>query len=213
MNLRDLNTFSGTPCQIAAVNSCIKEIYKENLYTCDLICHGVPSELIFKEFLKYIEKTNNKKIKEFYFRDKSFGWETHFETIIFEDDTKISTQFFKNLFYGHNILRPSCYECNYANIHRPGDITIADFWGIEKVNPDFLDKKGVSLVIINNKKGQEVFDKIKNELNTINCSIEDCLKYTYTLNKPTPISEQRKEFWKDYFTKDFEYIIEKYAKN
>lgn len=203
--------FSGTPCQVASVNACIKDKYKENLYTCDLICHGVPSEKIFRNFLEYIQKINDKNIKEFIFRDKRFGWETHFETFIFDDNTEISTTYFKNLFYGHHILRPSCYNCNYANIHRPADITIADFWGIEEVNPEFLDKNGVSLVIINNEKGKELFDKVKNKLNIIDCSIEDCIKHTYTLNQPTPITENREEFWNDYKKEKFDYIIDKYA--
>lgn len=203
--------FSGTPCQIAAVNACIKGNYKENLYTCDLICHGVPSELIFKEFLKYIEEKQNKKIKNFIFRDKRFGWESHYETFIFEDDMELTTQYFRNLFYGHHILRPSCYKCNYANIHRPADITIADFWGIDKVNPDFMDKNGVSLIIINNEKGRKIFEQIKSDIITIDCSVEDCIKYTYTLTKSTPITENREEFWKDYKNKKFDYIINVYG--
>lgn len=203
--------FSGTPCQVAAVNACVKEKYKENLYTCDIVCHGVPSEFIFQDFLKYVKESNNKEIKQFIFRDKRFGWETHYETFIFEDDTEISTQYFRNLFYGHHILRPACYKCNYANKHRPADITIADFWGVDQVNPEFLDKNGVSLVVINNPKGKELFDNIKNDLNTIDCSIEDCLKHTYTLNQPTPITENREEFWQDYKNEKFDYIIDKYA--
>lgn len=203
--------FSGTPCQVAAVTSCIKDKYKENLYTCDLICHGVPSELIFQNFLKYIESQNNKNIKQFIFRDKRFGWRSHYETSIFDDGTETSTQYFKNLFYRHNILRPACHKCNYANIHRPADITIADFWGIENINPDFLDKNGVSLAIINNEKGKELFEEVKGSLNIINCSIEDCIKYTYTLSNATPMSEGREQFWKDYRNESFDYIIDKYA--
>mgnify|MGYP003303201353 CR=1 FL=1 len=203
--------FSGTPCQVAAVNACIPKIYQENLYTVDLICHGVPSKAIFNDFLKYIKEQNNKEIKNFIFRDKRFGWESHYETFIFEDDTELTTQYFRNLFYGHHILRPSCYNCNYANIHRPADITIADFWGIDKVNPKFMDQKGVSLAIINNEKGKKLFNIIKDNLNTIECSLEDCIKYTYTLNQPTPVTENRHEFWKDYKNEKFEYIIKKYA--
>ena len=175
------------------------------------MCHGVPSELIFKEYLKYIEQTKNKKIKKFIFRDKKFGWATHYETFIFNDDTEISTTYFKNLFYGHHILRPSCYNCNYANTHRPADITIADFWGIDEIKPEFLDKNGVSLVIINNEKGNELFDNIKDDLRIIDCSVEDCIKHTYTLNQPTPITENRNEFWEDYKKEKFDYIIDKYA--
>lgn len=204
--------FSGTACQVAGVKSCISEKYQDNLYTCDLICHGVPSKKIFLEFLKYIEDTTGKKIKGFNFRDKKFGWESHYETIIFEDNTQISTQYFRNLFYGHNILRPACYECNYANTHRPADITIADFWGIENIAPEFLDEKGVSLTIINNEKGKEWFEKVKTDLDVIKCNVEDCIKCTYTLNQPTPKPNTREEFWEEYKKREFKYIIEKYAK-
>ena len=164
--------FSGTACQVAGVNSVAKE-NTNNLYTCDLICHGVPSERVFKDYLKYIEEKYNKKIKEFIFRDKSFGWHSHIETIIFEDGTKISLEYFKRLFYRHNILRLSCYECNYANTHRPADITIADFWGVDELFPEFDDDKGVSLVIINSEKGKKLFNKVKDRLEVINVSIDD----------------------------------------
>ena len=202
--------FSGTACQVAGVNKILGD--KENLVTCDLICHGVPSNKIFREFLKYLEEKYNKKIKSFNFRDKKFGWESHWETTTFEDNSIISTQYFRNLFYRHNILRPACYKCNYANTHRPADITIADFWGIDEINPEFNDNKGVSLIIINSEKGRELFENVKQDLTIIPCSIEECIKHTYTLSKPTPISDERENFWHDYNEQDFDYIIEKYAK-
>ena len=204
--------FSGTACQVAAINEYIPKKYRDNLYTCDLICHGVPSPKIFKEYLKYIENKEGKKIKSFNFRNKKFGWSGHYETAIFDDDTEITTQYFRNLFYGHNILRPSCYKCNYANTHRPADITIADFWGIEKICPEFMDEKGVSLVFINNEKGNEWFENVKKDLDYIKCDVKKCIECTYTLNQPTPMSEDREEFWKDYSNNDFEFIINKYAK-
>ncbi len=204
--------FTGTPCQVAGVEIVIPEKYKENLYTCDLICHGVPSKKIFFEFLKYIEKSTGEKIKEFNFRDKKFGWEPHYETFKFEDGQELTTQYFRNLFYGHNILRPACHKCNYANTHRPADITIADFWGVDKVAPEFMDEKGVSLVIINNEKGKEIFENVKSDFDIINVTKEDCIKYTYTLNNPTPRPDTREKFWEDYKKKDFSEIIEKYAK-
>lgn len=203
--------FSGTACQVAGIKAFIPENLQENLYTCDLICHGVPSKKIFFEFLKYIENISEKNIKEFIFRDKSFGWESHYETAIFEDETTLTTQYFRNLFYGHNILRPACYECNYANTHRPADVTIADFWGIDEIAPEFLDSKGVSLIIINNDKGKEWVDNIKEDLDFIECDIEECIKHTYTLNQPTPRPETREQFWEDYQQEEFEQIIEKYA--
>ena len=86
--------FSGTPCQVAGVKAAIPKKYYDNLNTCDLICHGVPSKRVFRDFLRYIENKENKRIKRFIFRDKRFGWNSHFETFIFEDETQISTRIF-----------------------------------------------------------------------------------------------------------------------
>ena len=204
--------FSGTPSQVAGVIAAIPEKLQENLYTADLVCHGVPSNKVYEDFLKYFEEKENKKIKEFLFRDKSFGWSSHKETMIFEDDSKITTEYFRNLFYRHNILRPSCFKCNYANTNRPGDISIADFWGVDEVAPEFYDEIGVSLIIINNEKGREILENSKQDFDLTECSIENCIKHTYTLNQCNPEPETRLEFWKDYENKDFEFILDKYAK-
>lgn len=204
--------FSGTPCQVAAVTSCIKDKYKDNLYTCDLVCHGVPSEAIFRDFLKYVEEKENKHIKEFNFRDKEFGWDTHFETSIFDDGTKKTTYYFRNLFMRLNILRPSCYKCNYASIHRTADVTIADFWGVDEVLPEMYDKTGVSLTLINTEKGKELFNEIKENLIYKECEISNAIKRNPNLSNPSSMPDTREEFWRDYFSKNFEYIIDKYSK-
>lgn len=204
--------FSGTPCQVGGVLAATSKQMQNNLFTIDILCHGVPSNMVYEEFLKYIEEKENKKIKEFIFRDKSFGWSTHYETFIFEDGSKISTGVFKKLFYSHNILRPSCFKCNYANTNRPADITIADFWGVDKINPEFYDEKGVSLAIINTEKGKEIFENVKKDMNIVDCSIENCIKYACTLTAPSQEPATREEFWDDYANKRFEDIIEKYVK-
>ena len=214
---QDLNTgkkvlFSGTPCQVAGILAAIPEKLQDNLFTIDILCHGVPSNMVYEEFLKYIEEKENKKIKEFIFRDKSFGWSTHLETCIFEDGSKLTTGIFKDLFYSHNILRPSCFKCNYANTNRPADISIADFWGIDKINPEFYDEKGISLTIINTEKGKVLFEKVKQDMDIMECLLEDCIKYSAMLNAPTAEPVTREEFWKDYKNKSFEEIIGKYTK-
>ena len=83
------------------------------------------------------------------------------ETFHFENGKFTSSRVFKELFYGHTILRPSCYECPYKSVMHPGDITIADYWGIEKAAPEFDDNKGVSLVLVNNEAGERDFEKVK----------------------------------------------------
>ena len=94
---------------------------------------------------------------------KDFGWHDHVETLCFENGRVTSSQVFKELFYGHTVLRPSCYECPYKSVIHPGDITIADYWGIEKAAPEFDDNKGVSLVLVNNEAGEKIFEKVKRD--------------------------------------------------
>ena len=204
--------FSGTPCQIGGLLAAVPKQIQENLFTVEIICHGVASEVIYKDFLKYIEEKTNKKIKKFIFRDKNYGWATHLETCIFEDDSQLTTRIFKDLYYGLTILRPSCYKCNYANRNRVSDISIGDFWGVDKINPEFYDNNGVSLAIINTEKGKEFFEIVKKDIDIVDCSLENCIKYTRTLSAPTKEAETREEFWNDYKSESFESIVRKYTK-
>lgn len=201
--------FSGTACQIAGLNSCLKNINTEKLYTCDLVCHGVPSPLVFNDYLNYLKKYFKADIVNFNFRDKTFGWHSHVETIGFNNGIKVSKGIYADLFYKHIILRPSCGACKYTNIHRPSDITLADFWGIEKTNAEFDDNKGISLVMINTEKGRKLFADIKSELEYIESNVENCLQPN--LIKPTSISADTDNFWKDYAENGFEFTAKKYG--
>ena len=101
-------------------------------------------------------------------------WHDHVETLYFENGKSMSSRVFKELFYGHTVLRPSCYECPYKSVIHPGDITIADYWGIEKAAPEFDDNKGVSLVLVNNEAGEKAFEKVKEGCKR--CRIGTCSK-------------------------------------
>ena len=140
-------------CLIAGLKKYLKVDY-DNLLCVDIICHGVPSPLVWKKYLKYQEQINNGKVISVDFRNKKdFGWKKHIESLVIEKNKNkinINSEIFTNFFYSHNILRPSCYKCPYKDIKHPGDITIGDYWGIEKAAPGFNDNKGVSLVLINN---------------------------------------------------------------
>jgi len=215
--LKDNNyvLFSGTPCQVAGLNSYLKmkRVATKNLLTLDIVCHGTPSPLIWKEHIKTLEQYFNMKVTMYYFRPKIKGWHTHNEIVMFEDKTydseSLLTQTFRNLFYSHNILRPSCHNCKYTNLKRPSDITIADFWGIEKSIPEFDDNKGVSLVLANTVKGQLIFDDIKSTIQFINSNTGDCLQPQ--LQKPSSKSDDRDTFWEDYYNKGYYYVLKKFA--
>lgn len=201
--------FSGTSCQVAGLKNFLGKKY-ENLICVDIVCHGVPSPKIWGEYLKWQEKRNKSKIQSVIVRNKKdFGWRASIETLVFENGKKVNSQLFYDLFYGHNILRPSCYECPYKTIMHPGDITIADYWGIETAAPEFDDDKGVSLVLINNGVGKKYFEKVKEAVRWKTTKIEDSMQPP--LKAPYPKPKERIKFWKDFNSKGFNYIIKKYT--
>lgn len=203
--------FSGTPCQVAGLKHYLREEY-DNLLCVDIVCHGVPSPMVWERYLQWQEKKNKSKVNSADFRNKKdFGWREHIETLSFVNGKKTNSKVFTTLFYGHSILRPCCYECPYKSIIHPGDITIADYWGIEKAAPEFDDNKGVSLVLVNNVKGQKCFDLVKERVKWKETRIEDSMQQS--LKAPYPEPPGRKKFWDDFSKRDFDYITRKYGDN
>lgn len=190
--------FSGTSCQVAGLHCYLQKDYS-NLLCVDIVCHGVPSPKVWQKYLDWISK--GKKVTGVDFRKKAdFGWQSHVETILLEND-RIDSKLFRNLFYSYNIIRPSCFECPYKSIYHPGDITIADYWGIDNAAPGFNDNKGVSLVLINTTKGEKAFEKAKSDIEWRETKIEDSMEPA--LIAPFPEPKRRKRFWKDFVEKDF----------
>ena len=201
--------FSGTSCQIAGLRNFIGDEV-DNLLCVDIVCHGVPSPLVWKKYLEWQERKAHTKVKVVDFRNKQdFGWRTHIETLTMANGKKVSSEIFKNLFYGHNILRPSCYKCPFKSIMHPGDITIADYWGIEKAASEFDDNKGVSLVLVNNDKGMEAFEAIKETVTWKQTKIEESMQPP--LKAPFTEPSEREQFWKDLKNKSFNYVTRQYS--
>lgn len=204
--------FTGTPCEIAGLKNFLVKKY-DNLYTLDLICHGVPSIELLKICLEQKEKENFSTIDEIKFRDKIFGWRNQemyiklkngkiYHAPIWEDN-------FYRLFTSNYILRDSCYACHFANMERKGDITIGDFWNIKNVNEIFEDNLGVSSIIINSKNGQKLFDGIKNNFEIIECLLNDVIQPN--LKEPSPKPKEYEKFQQECFAKGFKYCLRKYG--
>lgn len=201
--------FSGTSCQVAALQKYLGKEYA-NLICVDIICHGVPSPYVWKQYLSWWENKKKEKVTKVDFRNKKeFGWHSHIETLTFESGITVNAKIFRNLFYGHYILRPCCYECPYKRLVHPGNITIGDCWGIEKVNPEFDDNVGISLVLINDCKGDYVYEKSKHDLYEKAVKIESILQepLLYPFERPC----NREKFWRDIKTRKFLYLEMKYG--
>lgn len=213
-DLKQGNTvlFSGTPCQTAGLNSYIGKKLRENLVLVDIVCHGVPSPYIWRDYLAYIEKKYKNKVIKVDFRDKSrIGWSGHIESYVFNNDDKIEIKTYTNLFFKHVMLRESCGKCYFANIFRPGDISIGDFWGYEKTDADInKDNKGVSLILVNTEKGLNIFNRIKSKMVIIPAKPENCLQPN--LMHPSSIHPKRLQFEHEYVNYGFNYVLNKYTK-
>lgn len=183
----------------------------ENLLCIDIVCHGVPSPKVWKAYLEWQERKNNSLIQSVDFRNKGkFGWRDHVETLTFLNSKSIDSKVFRSIFYGHAVLRPCCYECPYKSTVHPGDITIADYWGIEKAAPEFDDNKGVSLVLVNNEHGKKSFDEIKKWVMWKETKLEDSMQQPFIAPFPKP--DNRSQFWSDFFSNnDFKKFAIKYG--
>ena len=154
--------FTGTPCQIGGLYAYLKKDY-DNLYTLDFICHGVPSPKVWEKYLAEKEKEANSKATSVNFRDKTKGWQSYSLKIDFENGTRYrqssSNDMYLKGFIQDLYLRPSCSTCSFKHLNRQSDITLADFWGIEKTLPEYNDKKGTSLLLMHSKKSEYLLEE------------------------------------------------------
>lgn len=204
--------FSGTPCYVAGLKNYLKGENTENLLTVDLICHGVPSPDMYENHLIHLSERCGKNITDFNFRDKyQTGWHGHMESYTDSEGTQIADNAYANIFYTDACLRESCYSCQYANTERVADISIGDFWGVEKVFPDMDDNKGLSLVLVNSGKGHKFWNEfIKGaDVKIRESKTKKCIQRN--LQIPTPRSKKTEEFWNDYLKCDYKKIFRKYG--
>ncbi len=204
--------FSGTPCQIAGLKSYLKGRNQDNLLTVDIICHGVPSPLIFKEHINWLEGRRG-KIRQYLFRSKLAGWHGLNVKITYEDENSevntLDSNVFSRMYFNSLITRESCLSCKYANVERVGDITFSDFWSIGSCKTCLNDEKGTSCVYVNTLKGKHFFECVVQELQIEEHTIEESMQPN--LCGPTKPNNDCKCFWEDYKNRGFEYCMRKYT--
>ena len=202
--------FTGTPCQVAGLRAYIGNgVLSNNLLTVDLICHGVPSPEIWKDYLSYLERKNNSELSLALFRDKRKGWKSCHEYFRFADGTEEYRTTSNLLFFSHLSVRESCSQCPYTNYMRVGDITIGDFWNGYQNYERFTDNKGANVLFLNSTKGEEIFNKVKEVLYHIEITEKDA--WQEQLSAPIELNTRREDFIRDYERHGFRYVGKKYA--
>ncbi len=215
--------FTGTSCQVHGLCNYLAaaRVPVENLLTIDLICHGVPSNLMHQEYVKNYEADKGGKVIKHYFRTKRQNWGMRFilknyeQTVVrnslADDRTSLASQLWVNVFFSELCLRESCYRCPYCTDNKPADITMSDFWGIEETDVDLEFKKGCSLLIARGKGG-DIAARLSN-YKLLNAKQESVArKYQSHLKRPAKRPASRDDFWYDYHKYGFAYVARKYLR-
>lgn len=203
------------PCQIAALKSFLRKDY-ENLYTLDFICRGVNSPKIEKKCDEDDEKLIGSKIVYKKSKNKELGWKNlTYKTIFANGHVRYLTRDVNPSSKGYlqtNVFsRPSCYDCKFKGKKRYSDITLADFWGIEKVDLSMDDNLGTSLVIIHSERGKQLFDSIQHKIRSIEVPFESVVvKNPMLLNSQPEPKVNRDEFYADLDKGSFTDVANKY---
>lgn len=207
----------GSPCQMAALRSYLKIEY-DNLIIADFVCRGINSPKVWKKYLDSFEERYGSKVVYCKAKSKEYGWRNLTQKVILANgdtyyETKDQNNFSKGYLQTNAYCRPSCYDCKFKGYPRISDITLADFWGIEKVNKEMDKNLGTSLVMINSKKGAEYFEQVKSRILYQSVTLEEAEAGNGCLNASLPASKvDRNKFFADLDTMSFTQIAEKYIK-
>lgn len=192
--------FCGTPCQVAGLRKCLK-LEHDNLFCCDLVCHGVPSPRFLEKHISGLIRFG-KRLTDFSFRDKQQGWKAFRLLMKWEGGSSKRMQMYADPFMAAFLknysLRESCYSCHYTTTERQGDLTIADFWGVGDRYPEYdLDDKGTSLLLVNTRKGAALLERCSHRLFMGNAELEHALSSNPMLKRPAARPPARSRFYED----------------
>ena len=199
--------FSGTPCQVEGLYRYLGG-RPENLTTCDLVCHGVPSPGVWEDMAHSIERRRHKGLQAVRFRNKVTGWKDSHFTTVYDDGTVDTAPLFSTEYgraFGRALfLRPSCYACPYTTMARVGDLTLGDFWGLREDELPEQQEKGVSLLMVNTPHGSHLFDQLL--LGKQVFSPERAVAGNPRLASPTARPADRAAFFAAYAVEPFEQV-------
>lgn len=207
--------FCGAPCQIQGLYKFLRKEY-DNLTTCDFICRGVNSPKVFLSYMDMLEKQYGSKATQIKFKNKKWGWHNFSLRVNFENGQEYCKDRWHDLFFigylqSGNFARPSCYQCTFKGFPQKADITLADFWGIENIDPSMDQDRGTSLVMINSDKGKALFDAIKDKINWRQFTMKDAEAGNPALNSSlTPARPNRDAFFDALDKMPFDQVAEKF---
>lgn len=206
--------FSGTGCQIEGLLCYLGREY-DKLLCQDVACYGTTSPRLLELYIKWQEEKYHAKVKKINFRDKSSGWKTYSVSVLFDNQKKYlrraTDDFYMRAFLSKLYLRPSCYSCPAKGVERKSDITLADFWGVEKIMPQKDDDKGCSLVIIHSEKGMRMLEEIKKNAHVFEVDAAMAVQNNPAIFLSAEYPEKRSRFVEDILNIKFSRVVRKYC--
>lgn len=206
--------FSGTPCQVAGLKSFLGKEY-DHLVCVDLICHGVPSPKVWRDYLKQISK--EKTVEKVTFRNKSDGMNKITLDYHLSDGTLIKENYSESLyikgFIQNLYVRPSCFECKFKGAKRCSDLTIGDFWAVKEYHSDFDNNNGTSAVIIHSEKGRKWIEQVEEDLNIIQSTIKELSCWNECLLESTRKNSLREEFFSQWNKRELDSLLKELTSN
>lgn len=209
--------FSGTACQCSGLKAYLSKagVNMDKLILLDLVCAGVPSPKVFADYLNWLQKKSKKKIERFEFRDKDkYAWGEGVEKVRYSNGkVRYQDYFTGSLFFEAWVRRECCFHCPWARVERETDITLGDFWGVDKICRELYDDKGCNLVLVHTPKGEALFQSAKKDLLVKEVSREQVAHSQKHLYQPTEKPKDYDAFWEDYGKLPFSKVMKKYASN
>ena len=206
--------FVGAPCQVAGLFSYLNKKYS-NLYTVEFICLGINSPMVYRKWIDEIEEANQKTVKDIWFKYKTDGWrESPMNTLIeFEDGSTVlldekSNHFMRGYLNGAYYVRKSCSNCKFMKDNRYSDIVIGDYWD---VNKSVDDGKGTSIILTLSSNGEELFNRLKCNLNYYPIKVESISAGNPRFTEPAPYSFRSARFIRELKRARFSDVVKKYV--
>ena len=204
----------GTPCQMAALRRFLRKDY-ENLIIVDFICHSIASPKAHRKYFDYLEEIFGSKVVCFKANNKELGWRSFTKKTTFENGKSHygvkGKDYYSRAYHSDMISRPSCYDCKFKGYPRIADITLADFWGGEKVSKELDDNIGTSAVLINSQKGFDFFNSSSKRLIRKEITIRDVEPSNIALKSSLKMPNyNREQFFYDLDNMRFDTFGDKY---
>ena len=207
--------FSGTPCQVEGLRGYLAKRY-DNLLCVDIICHGVPSQKVWQKYIEEQENQAGARVTKVSFTDKTKGWNNRSIKLCFDNGkqkiTSHSNDSFMKAFSANISLRESCSDCVAKKVNRLSDITIADFWGVNRLSPGLYDNKGTSLLLVHNEKGEAALEEIKDKLNLSYTQVQTALSCNGAATHSAEAHPKRSEFFSSLDSESFDSIVTRLVK-